>query len=376
MNPTHLPFDSETMLAGLRPWVESESPTWDAAAVNRMLDLAAREMAIMGASIELVAGRQGFGGCVRAKFPHAKQGEPGILIAGHLDTVHPTGTIEKLKWRREGNKCYGPGIFDMKGGNYLALEAIRQLARATIATPLPITVLFTPDEEVGTPSTRDLIEAEARRNKYVLVPEPGRPNNGVVTGRYAIARFNLEATGRPSHAGATLSSGRSAIREMARQILVIDGMTSEDCTFSVGIVHGGQWVNCVATTCTGEALSMAKRQADLDRGVERMLALSGTSNDVTFKVTRGVTRPVWEPDAGTLALYDKARGVAASMGLDLPHGSVGGGSDGNFTGALGIPTLDGLGVRGADAHTLNEHIEVDSLAERGRLMAGLLATLT
>jgi glutamate carboxypeptidase len=376
MNPTHLPFDSETMLAGLRPWVESESPTWDAAAVNRMLDLAAREMTIMGASIELVAGRQGFGGCVRAKFPHAKQGEPGILIAGHLDTVHPTGTIEKLKWRREGNKCYGPGIFDMKGGNYLTLEAIRQLARATIATPLPITVLFTPDEEVGTPSARDLIEAEARRNKYVLVPEPGRPNNGVVTGRYAIARFNLEATGRPSHAGSTLSSGRSAIREMARQILVIDGMTSEDCTFSVGIVHGGQWVNCVATTCTGEALSMAKRQADLDRGVERMLALSGTSNDVTFKVTRGVTRPVWEPDAGTLALYDKARGVAASMGLDLPHGSVGGGSDGNFTGALGIPTLDGLGVRGADAHTLNEHIEVDSLAERGRLMAGLLATLT
>ena len=376
MNPTHLPFDSEAMLAGLRAWVESESPTWDAAAVNRMLDLAAREMAIMGASIERIAGRQGFGGCVRAKFPHSRQGEPGILIAGHLDTVHPVGTIEKLKWRRDGNKCYGPGIFDMKGGNYLALEAIRQLARATIATPLPITVLFTPDEEVGTPSTRDLIEAEARRNKFVRVPEPGRPNNGVVTGRYAIARFNLEATGRPSHAGSTLSSGRSAIREMARQILVIDGMTSEDCTFSVGIVHGGQWVNCVATTCTGEALSMAKRQADLDRGVERMLALSGTSNDVTFKVTRGVTRPVWEPDAGTLALYDKARSIAASMGLDLPHGSVGGGSDANFTGAMGIPTLDGLGVRGADAHTLNEHIEVDSLAERGRLMAGLLATLT
>src|ERR1700723_3378086 len=206
MNPANLPFDSEAMLQGLRGWVECESPTWDANAVNRMLDLAAREMAIMGASVERIAGRQGFGGCGRAKFPHLRQGEPGILIAGHLDTVHPTGTIEKLKWRREGNKCYGPGIFDMKGGNYLALEAIRQLARASIATPLPITVLFTPDEEVGTPSARDLIEAEARRNKYVLVPEPGRPNNGVVTGRYAIARFNLEATGRPSHAGATLSS--------------------------------------------------------------------------------------------------------------------------------------------------------------------------
>jgi glutamate carboxypeptidase len=375
MNPANLPFDAEAMLRGLRNWVECESPTFDAAAVDRMLDLAAREMVIMGASIERIAGRQGFAGCVRAKFPHPKQGDPGILIAGHLDTVHPVGTLEKLKWHREGNKCFGPGIFDMKGGNYLALEAIRQLARASITTPLPITVLFTPDEEVGTPSTRDIIEAEAARNKYVLVPEPGRPNNGVVTGRYAIARFNLETTGKPSHAGATLASGRSAIREMARQILIIEDMTTDDCTFSVGVVHGGQWVNCVATTCTAEVLSMAKRQADLDRGVERMLTLEGTNNDVTFTVTRGVTRPVWEADAGTMALYEKAQRVAAAMGLDLPHGSAGGGSDGNFTGAMGIPTLDGLGVRGADAHTLNEHIEVDSLAERGRLMAGILAVL-
>lgn len=375
MNPANLPFNSETMLQGLRNWVECESPTWDKDAVNRMLSLAARDMAIMGASIERIAGRQGFGDVIRARFPHPKQGEPGILIAGHFDTVHPVGTLEKLPFRREGGKCFGPGIFDMKGGNYLALEAVRQLQRAAFTTPLPITVLFTPDEEVGTPSTRDIIEAEAARNKYVLVPEPGRPNNGVVTGRYAIARFNLEATGKPSHAGATLSSGRSAIREMARRIVEIDGMTTDDCTFSVGIVHGGQWVNCVATTCTGEALSMAKRQADLDRGVERMLALSGTANEVTFKVTRGVTRPVWEPDTGTMALYEKARGVAKELGFDLPHASAGGGSDGNFTGAMGIPTLDGLGVRGADAHTLNEHIEVESLPERGRLMAGLLATL-
>jgi len=375
MNPAHLPFDCETMLHGLRAWVECESPTWDAGAVNRMLDLAARDLAVTGATIEHIAGRRGFGGCVRARFPHPRQGEPGILIIGHFDTVHPVGTIEKLKWRREGNKCYGPGIFDMKGGNYLALEAIRQLARAFLTTPLPISVLFTSDEEVGSPSTRDIIEAEAARNKYVLVPEPGRPNNGVVTGRYAIARFDLEAIGRPSHAGATLSSGRSAIREMARQILAIDALTTDDCTFSVGIVHGGQWVNCVATTCTGEALSMAKRQADLDRGVEKMLALSGTNGDVTFKVTRGVTRPVWEPDTGTMALYEKARGVAKQLGIELSHGSAGGGSDGNFTGAMGIPTLDGLGVRGADAHTLNEHIEIDSLVERGRLMAGLLVTL-
>ena len=375
MNPANLPFDTEVMLQGLRVWVEQESPTWNSAAVNAMLDLAARDMAIMGATIERIAGRQGLGGCIRARFPHPKFGEPGVLIAGHLDTVHPVGTLQTLPWRRDGNKCFGPGIFDMKGGNYLSLEAIRQLARASIETPLPITVLFTPDEEIGTPSTRDIIEAEAARNKYVLVPEPGRPNNGVVSGRYAIARFNLEAIGKPSHAGATLSSGRSAIREMAKQIIAIDAMTGDDCTFSVGIVHGGQWVNCVATTCSGEALSMAKRQADLDRGVERMLALSHTSDGVTFKVTRGVTRPAWEPDAGTLALFEKAKGLAKMLDIDLTHGSAGGGSDGNFTGAMGIATLDGLGVRGADAHTLNEHIEIDSLVERGRLMAGLLATL-
>eukprot|EP01035_Chromulina_nebulosa_P007080 gene7080-9535_t len=157
---------------------------------------------------------------------------------------------------------------------------------------------------------------------------------------------------------------------MAQQLLAIEAMTDDDCTFSVGIVHGGKWVNCVASNCTGEALSMAKRQADLDAGVERMMALNGTANDVTFKVTRGVTRPVWEPNAGTMALYEKARAIASGLGIDLTHDSAGGGSDGNFTGAMGIATLDGLGVVGADMHTLGEYIEIESLVTRGRLMAG------
>ncbi len=375
MNFAALPFDTDEMLYGLRPWVECESPTWDATAVDRMLDLAARAMAIAGATIERLSGRGGFGGCVRARFPHPRRDAPGVLIVGHMDTVHPIGTLQKLPWRCEDGKCYGPGIIDMKGGNYISLDAVRQINRAAIATPLPITILLTSDEEVGTPSTRDVIEAEAARNKYVLVPEPALANVGVVTGRYAIARFNLEAIGKPSHAGARLSSGRSAIREMARQILVIDGMTGEDCTFSVGVVQGGQWVNCVSSSCRGEALSMAKRQPDLDYGVDRMLALSGTKDDVTFIVTRGVTRPVWEPNAATLALYEKARAIALEIGFDITHGSAGGGSDANFTGAMGIATLDGLGLRGADAHTLNEHIEIDSLVERARLMAGLLTTL-
>ncbi|MBN8891663.1 MAG: carboxypeptidase [Rhodospirillales bacterium 70-18] len=374
MDPAALPFDADAMLEGLRPWVECESPTFDAAAVNRMMDLASRDLLLAGARIERIPGRMGFGDCVRASFPHPSTA-PGILVMGHLDTVHPLGTLTPLPWRREGARAYGPGIYDMKGGNYLCLEAIRQLARAGIATRLPVTVLFTSDEEVGSPSTRDVIEAEAARHKYVLIPEPGRPDGGVVTGRYAIARFNLEATGRPSHAGARLADGRSAIREFARQIVRIEDMTTEDCTFSVGVIHGGQWVNCVTTTCTGEALSMAKRQEDLDRGVAAMLALSPTSNDVQFKVTRGVTRPVWEPDAKGMALWSHAQAIAKGLGFDIPHQSSGGGSDGNFTGAMGIATLDGLGVQGGGGHTLEEHILVDSLVRRGRLMAGLLATL-
>jgi glutamate carboxypeptidase len=162
---------------------------------------------------------------------------------------------------------------------------------------------------------------------------------------------------------------------MARKIVEIEQMTTDDCTFSVGVVHGGQWVNCVTTVCSGEALSMAKRQADLDKGVERMLALSGTVDDVTFKVTRGVTRPVWEPDDKVMTLYEQARGIAQGLGFDINHQSAGGGSDGNFTGAMGIPTLDGLGVLGGGYHTLGEYIEIDSLVKRGRLFAGLLATL-
>jgi glutamate carboxypeptidase len=376
MDPNALPFDADAMLDGLRIWVECESPTFDATSVNRMMDLASRDLVIAGARVERVAGRMGFGDCVRATFPHPTPNVPGILVMGHLDTVHPIGTLAKLPFRREDGRAWGPGIQDMKGGNYLALEAIRQLGRAHVPTKLPVTVLLTSDEEVGSPSTRDLIEAEAARHRYVLVPEPARADGGVVTGRYAIARFNLEATGRPSHAGARLADGRSAIREMARKLIEIEDMTTEDCTFSVGVIHGGQWVNCVTTTCTGEALSMAKRQEDLDRGVARMLALSASSNDVQFRVTRGVTRPVWEPDGKVMALYATARGIAQGLGYDISSQSSGGGSDGNFTGAMGIATLDGLGVQGSGAHTLDEHIVVESLAYRGRLMAGLLAALT
>ncbi len=373
-----LPFDPEEMLAGLRPWVECESPTYAAAAVNGMMDLAARDLAVAGAGVERIPGRMGFGGCVRARVPHPGGDAPGILVLAHLDTVHPMGTLAALPFRRDGERCFGPGICDMKAGTFLAVEAIRQMGQAGLRASRPVTVLLTSDEEVGSPSTRDLIEAEAARHALVLVPEPARADGsaagGVVTGRYAIARFGLRATGRPSHAGSAPGEGRSAIREMCRQVLAIEAMAGAGCTFSVGVIRGGAWVNCVATHCDAEALSMAERQEDLDEAVRRMLALRSGSDGVLIEVRRGVTRPVWEPDAGTLALHARARGIAARLGLELRGGSAGGGSDGNFTGAMGVPTLDGLGALGAGYHTLGEHVRVDSLVPRARLFAALLAS--
>lgn len=377
MDVNELPIDIEGMLEGLRPWIECESPTYDPPAVTRMMGIAGAHLSALGATVEPIAGPPGLGDCLRAAFPHADAGAPGILILAHLDTVHPHGTLEKLPFRREGNHCTGPGLCDMKGGTYAALEAVRQLMTAGIATKLPVYVLLTSDEEIGSPGTRSLIEAEAKRHKAILVPEPGLLGaDHVCTGRYAIARYNLTAHGRASHAGIRLRAGHSAVRVMAEHIPVIEAMTDEDCTYSVGVVNGGQWVNCVPTVCHGQALSMAKRQSDLDHGIERMMALSRPlADDTSFEVTLGVVRPVWERGEGTMALFERTRRIAATMGIDLKHASAGGGSDANFTGALGIPTIDGLGLDGEFVHTLHEYIEVDSLGTRTRMMAGLMAEI-
>jgi glutamate carboxypeptidase len=370
-----LAFDSNEMARGLRRWVEQESPSYDPVAVDRMLGLAARDLAVLGAEIQQIAGDAGFAGSVKATFPHPRKGEPGILIAGHMDTVHPVGTLRHFGWREESELCFGPGVLDMKAGNYLSVEAIGQLQRIGLTTPLPVTVLFTGDEEVGTPANRAVIEAEARRSRYVLVPEPARRNGGVVTGRYAIARFNLTTRGMPSHAGLRLDEGRSAVREMAHQIIAIEAMTDAEAGFNVGVVHGGQWANCVATHCEAKVLVSATTDEVLARAAEKMMALKPVNPAVEVHVEPDVVRPVWTTNDATWALYNHASALARDLGFEIPHQNSGGGSDGNFTGALGVPTLDGLGARGDGPHTLDEHIVTESLAERGRLMAALLATL-
>ena len=372
MDFTQLDFDAEAMLAGLKPWVLCESPSYDVAALNRMQDIAAHDLAVMGAMVERISPHPNTGDCIRARFAHPHADRPGILVLGHMDTVHPLGTLDNLPFQLDGNRCYGPGICDMKGGNYMALEAIRQIQRVGGTTPLPITVLFTADEEIGSPYTRQLIEAEARRAAAVLVPEPARKGNGVTSGRYAVARYRVTTHGRPSHAGLRLADGRSAIRKMADNVIAIEALTSDDCTFSVGVVKAGQWVNCVSSEATAEVLSMAKEQSDLDAGIKKMLALNDSDAEVTTIVEVGLTRPVWTANAATMKLVALAESLATALGQPFRHESSGGGSDGNFTGAMGVPTLDGLGVAGDKYHTLEEHIEIDSLAMRGRMFAGLL----
>ena len=372
-------FDADEIIEGLLPWVRVESPTHHVAGVNRMMDLASSDLARLGAQVERQPGTQGYGDIVIGRMGGTEPtNSAGILVLSHLDTVHLVGTLDgRLPIRRDGDRYYGPGIYDMKGGVRIAMHALEVLQRTGRAPRLPVSYLLVPDEEVGSPSSRAVIEAEARRHKYVLVTEPCK-SGVVVTGRFAFQRFWVTVQGRPAHAGANNRQGRSAIRAMARLIERIEDMTDFErgMTFSVGTISGGTFVNVMPIECKAQVLTVAPTRAAFDEVAERMQALEHENDGINVTVERGPTRPLWEPHRETMALFEKAHGMAAEIGFELRHGSFGGGSDGNFTGALGVATLDGLGVDGAGAHTFEEHLLVSSLVPRCRLFAELLATLT
>lgn len=370
----NLQSDDE-LLEGIRRWVEIESQTADVEGVNRVMDDVERIFRDTGANVERIPGRDGYGDYVSVSSPWGGDG-PGILVLSHLDTVHPKGTLEVLPYRVDGDLVYGPGIYDMKGGAYLGFAAYQSLVRDGVETPLPIRFLFVSDEEVGSPSSRALIEKAGENARYVLVTEPARPNGELVTGRRGTARYRIVAHGRPSHSGSAHAAGRSAILEMAHQIIAIEAKTdyARDISVNVGVIQGGTTPNTIPENCAVQVDLRVAAMADFEEVDAFIRGLQPRNPDVKLEISGRLNRPPYKKTPGIAALFEHARGLAAEIGFDLKDMATGGGSDGSFV-AEKVPTLDGLGVRGAGAHTLKEHLEISSLQPRLALMRRLMETL-
>lgn len=372
-----MPFDLDRAVRSLTQWTAIESPTRHVPGLNAMMNLVFSEAASAGIAAERLAGRDGLGDMVILR-AGPNNGEKPILVLSHLDTVHPVGTKERdLVIRVEGDRLYGPGIYDMKGGAWLAFEAFRQAA-ANGKVQRPLVYLFTPDEEIGSPISRPVIEALASQAAYVLVTEPAREGGKCVTGRKGVGRFDIHVEGRPAHSGSRHPDGRSAIREAARLVLQIEAMTdyASGVTTTVGMIEGGTAANVIPQKCWFCADLRVVTEADGRLYAEKILGLTAFNPDVTVTVTGGMNRPPMERKPDIAALYDHARAQAEKLGIALGEVPLtGGGSDGNFTAALGVPTLDGLGIDGDGAHTLQEYGLLSSVEPRMRLMRALLETL-
>jgi glutamate carboxypeptidase len=369
------PFDSSSILDGIRRWVEIETPTEVPAQVNKLADLVASGYRDLPATMERIAGKDGCGDHLVARSSWG-QDAPGILVLSHLDTVHPLGFIERLPFKIEGDSAFGPGIYDMKGGAYLAYPAFRQICANSARSPLGITQMFVSDEEIGSPTSRALIETEGRKAKYVLVTEPARDGGKIVTGRKGVARFEVFIKGVPSHAGTRPEDGRSAIRELGNVIQTLEAMNdfSRGISVNVGVVRGGTRPNVVAEEAYAEVDMRVPTTADADELLPKILNLKSRTEGVSVRVVGELNRPPYEKGNAGAALYEHARTIAAEIGFDLVDTSTGGGSDGNFT-APHTAKLDGLGVDGKGAHTHYEQMYISSIEPRARLLYRLYQTL-
>jgi glutamate carboxypeptidase len=375
MLKTSNPFDAKTILNGIRRWVEIETPTEAPEQVNKLATMFAEGYRDLPATIERVAGHSGCGDHILARSSWG-QDAPGILVLSHLDTVHPLGFIQRLPFKIEGDSAFGPGIYDMKGGAYLAYHAFAQLCATRERSPLGVTQLYVSDEEIGSPTSRALIEEEGRRAKYVLVTEPARDGGKIVTGRKGVGRFEIFVKGLPAHAGTRPEDGRSAIRELANIIQTLEAMNDlrRGVTVNVGVVRGGTRPNVIAEEAYAEVDLRVPSIADGDDLVAKILSLKSRTEGVSVKVVGGLNRPPYEKGNAGAALYEHARTLAAEIGFDLMDTSTGGGSDGNFT-ARHTATLDGLGVDGEGAHTHYEQLYISSIEPRARLLHRLYQTL-
>jgi glutamate carboxypeptidase len=374
-------YDLQKFCRAERDWqldlVESlvrlESPTTDKAAVDRCGAELAERLEAMGGRVTRLP-RPDRGDHLLAEFGC---GETQVLLLGHFDTVWPVGQLTPMPLTRSNGRLHGPGVFDMKAGIGIAMLATRALLETSARIPHRLVMLWTTDEEIGSASSRGAIEDEARRSSAVLVLEPSLPGGAVKTARKGCGQYEIVVRGIAAHAGIDPTRGASAIRELAQQIGQLYSIPTQPdgVSLNVGTVAGGSRPNVVADEAHAviDVRAATRDQMDtVDMAVRHRVPHDPRTS---LEVTGGFDRPPLERTAGVVRLYDQARAVARELGSDLAEGSTGGGSDGNFTAAIGVPTLDGLGAVGDGAHALHEHVEIDALADRAALVAGLIARL-
>jgi len=334
-------------------------------AVRRLAENFRDKLIELAAEVELLNDAR-YGSTVRARFDFRADASPDdkqLLVVGHLDTVWPLGTTALRPFRVDGDRAFGPGIFDMKAGVTLALFAMRAIKERGLNTRRPVTMLMTCDEETGSHFSREIIEEESRHARAALVLEPPIPGGTIKTARKGVGEFELIIRGRPAHAGNDPRAGISAITELAHQIQAINKLNDYDrgTTVNVGVVRGGVLSNVIAAEAYASIDMRFKTIEEGERLTEAMAKLQPALDGAQIEIRGGINRPPLVRTAETEKLFEQARRLAAEIGLDLKEGSVGGGSDGNFIAALGVPVLDGLGVDGAGAHAEHEHIIISDM---------------
>jgi len=363
----------DALLKIVRELVEIESPSDDKSCTDRIAAILAQRFAQLGGHPHLHSAEE-YGDHLQIDFHGARNGKP-VLLLGHFDTVYPLGTLSAMPCRVDNGRLYGPGVLDMKAGIALMLSAIEALQTGHGRLPRPVTVFLVSDEEVGSCSSRKITEELARKSAGVLVLEPAAGVRGAVkTARKGVGEYTLTVTGVAAHAGLDPGKGHSAIVELARQIPAISKLNDLKHGISVnpGVIRGGTRTNVVAAEAIAEIdvrIKSAKQATPLDR---KLRGLKPIDKRCKLSVEGGINRLPMERNAGVIALYHKAQAIAKPIDWKLEEAAVGGGSDGNFTAALGIPTLDGLGALGEGAHALHEHIIISELPRRAFLLAGLI----
>ncbi|HKF18813.1 MAG TPA: M20 family metallopeptidase [Candidatus Dormibacteraeota bacterium] len=362
----------DDMVVELRSFVEHETPSTDKARLDAFASLIAHRAEQLTGGRARVIEQEAAGGHVHVQ---VGDGDRPVVLLGHYDTVWPLGTLERMPFRVKDGVARGPGAFDMKAGLVQALWALHALREAGGRLP-PVALLVNSDEELGSPTSRALIETEARRAAAVLVLEPSQAG-AVKTARKGVGLFNIEVTGRAAHAGADPLAGISAIDELARLVLAIRAQTNggNGTTMNVGVIRGGTRANVVAAHASAEVDLRVVTSAEAERVSAAILELRPHHPGAVVRITGGLNRPPMERTAQIAELFEHARGLAAEIGFPLDEAMTGGGSDGNFAAAVGAPVLDGLGAVGGGAHALTEHVLVEHMPPRAALLARLIETL-